>query len=230
MQDFIVHEDNNILVALKPVNFSLKKSEDEGSFFNKVRKYLVSNKENGTQDPYLKVFNSIDKPAGGLVLFCKNSKSFNRLSGIESVFESKNLAVVIGEPKHKKAVLKSYLKKDSSNNKLEIVPSGEEGAEKAEISYKLLQGNQKISLIEVESKNNANYQIRAQLYNNRTPVFGDVTYGGDIVKGWNLALWTYKIRFYHPVTKVLMTFMSYPPSEDVPWNHFKLDKHLKINI
>ena len=55
-------------------------------------------------------------------------------------------------------------------------------------------------------------------------VFGDVKYGGDIAKGWNLALWSYKLEFEHPITKTPMTFVCYPPAEDTPWKYFNFAK------
>ena len=60
--------------------------------------------------------------------------------------------------------------------------------------------------------------------NIKCPVFGDVKYKGDIVKGWNLALWAYKLKFVHPVTRENMTFISSPPEDETPWKYFNLDK------
>ena len=92
----------------------------------------------------------------------------------------------------------------------------------------MLQANDKLSLLSVNLITGRSHQIRVQFAHLKHPVFGDVKYKGNIVKGWNLALWAYKLKFTHPTTKKTMAFVSFPPADYVPWKYFNLDKHIKI--
>ena len=58
------------------------------------------------------------------------------------------------------------------------------------------------------------------------PVYGDARYGGNIVRGQNLALWAYKLELTHPVTKERMVFVAYPPDSE-PWKRFDIKSHVE---
>ena len=55
---------------------------------------------------------------------------------------------------------------------------------------------------------------------------GDIKYGGNEVKGVNLALWAYELKFEHPTTKQKLTFKVYPPIENNPWKLFNVEKFI----
>ena len=44
----------------------------------------------------------------------------------------------------------------------------------------------------------------------------------------NLALWAYELRFYHPVNKNPFVFKVFPPTDEVPWNVFPVESHIKV--
>lgn len=224
----IVYQDNHILVAIKPQNVSLKNSSKE-SFFNQVKEEIKQKYGKG-DNFYLKVLHSIDKAAGGLVLFSKTRKATTRIqeSFNENAAEEKYLAVVVGNPRSKFEYLTDNLKINKKYMKTEIVPSSEEGAIRSKLAYTTLQKKDKLSLVELNIRNRIIHQIRVQLSNIKIPVFGDKIYGGDIVKGWNLALWSFKLRFEHPTTKKVMTFICSPPEDETPWKYFTLNKYLIV--
>jgi 23S rRNA pseudouridine1911/1915/1917 synthase len=63
-----------------------------------------------------------------------------------------------------------------------------------------------------------NHQIRTQFSEIGNPLFGDQKYGAQYNKiGQQIALWSYKIKIKHPVSKCEMCFQSNPPDE-YPWN------------
>ena len=230
MNNSIVYEDNHVLVAIKPQNKIIHKNNKNEGFLYELKEYLADreSKESFFLDP----ISRLDKAVGGLCVFAKTSKAKKRLDekSLKNELENKYLSVVVSYPRFKKTILKNFLKLNKDLGKLEIVPSGEENAIKAETSYTLLQNKEKISLLEVEADNYIAHQIRAQLSLNKTPVFGDAIYGGDIVKGWGLALWLYKVKFEHPVSGKKLTFICSPDQEQTPWKHFSLDKYLKVEI
>lgn len=227
----VVYEDNHILVVIKPQNIPSQGDSSKDLDMLTMCKDYIKEKYNKTGNVYVGLVHRLDRPTGGLMVFAKTSKAASRLAESMKVgeFTKKYLAVVVGKPKYAEDRLVNYLKKDTKDNVVRVVPQFEEGAKYAELSYKILDNNSKLSLLEVRLATGRNHQIRVQLSTIGNPVFGDVKYGGDIVKGYNLALWAYKLCFEHPISKQVMNFICYPPVEDTPWKYFKVDVLINKN-
>lgn len=227
----VVYEDNHIIVVIKPQNIpSQGDSSNDMDMLNIVKKY-IKEKYNKPGNVYVGLVHRLDRPTGGLMVFAKTSKAASRLS--ESIkndeFTKKYLAVLVGKAKYDENTLINYLKKDNKENIVRVVPQLEEGAKYAELKYRTLDFNSKLSLVEIELRTGRSHQIRVQFSSIGNPVFGDVKYGGDIVKGYNLALWSYKLSFEHPISKQPLNFVCYPPCEETPWKHFKVEVLLNKN-
>ena len=67
-------------------------------------------------------------------------------------------------------------------------------------------------MLEVELKTGRSHQIRVQLANQGTPLYGDQKYGGR-GHGKQICLWAYELTINHPITKEEMTFKSIPNME-----------------
>lgn len=227
----VVYEDNHILVVIKPQNVPSQADSSNDLDMLTMCKNYIKEKYNKQGNVYVGLVHRLDRPTGGLMVFAKTSKSASRLA--ESMkngeFSKKYLAVVVGKPKYNEDRLVNYLKKDTKDNVVRVVPQLEEGAKYAELNYKVLDSNSKLSLCEVKLGTGRNHQIRVQMATIGNPVFGDVKYGGDIVKGYNLALWAYKLSFEHPISNQTMNFICYPPVEDTPWKYFKVDVLINKN-
>jgi len=223
----VIYEDNHIIIVNKPQNIPTQQDiSGDTCMVELVAKYLKE-KYNKPGNVYVGLVHRLDRPTGGLMIFAKTSKAASRLS--ESIktrdFEKKYLAVCNGKLKEKSATLRNYLKQTSRDNMVKVVPQLTNGAKEAELNYRVLEEKEKVSLVEVALHTGRKHQIRVQLKHIGNPIYGDVRYGGDILaKGHNLALWAYKLRFEHPVTKKIMTFVSYPPQDLIPWKVFNLDK------
>ena len=120
--------------------------------------------------------------------------------------------------------LVNLLKKGEKTNTVSVVPELETGAKRAEMVYTVLDNTEKLSLVNCKLLTGRSHQIRVQMATIGCPVFGDVKYKGDIVSGWNLALWSYKLSFEHPVSKKTMNFVCYPPLDEMPWKYFNFAK------
>lgn len=226
----IVFEDNHILVVVKPQNVPTQEDSSKDKDMLTMLKEYLKETYNKPGNVYLGLVHRLDRPTGGLMVFAKTSKAASRLS--ESIrnkeIEKNYLACVLGTPKDRRADLVNYLKKDTKNNIVAIAPQSEEGAKKAELTYNTLEHNEKFSLLEMKLHTGRSHQIRVQLSYIKHPVFGDVKYGGNLVKGANLALWAYQLKFAHPVTKQNLNFISFPPVEELPWKYFNIDKYISI--
>ncbi|MGD9901189.1 MAG: RluA family pseudouridine synthase [Spirochaetales bacterium] len=222
----VVYEDNHLVVVIKPQNVPVQEdASKDPDLFNAIKEYLKE-KYNKPGNVYLGLLHRLDRPTGGLMVFAKTSKAASRMSEAirEGEVEKRYLAVLVGTPKDRRATLVNYLKKDEKNNLVKIAPLSESGSKKAVLDYNILQANEKLSLADISLETGRSHQIRVQFANIKNPVFGDVKYKGDIVVGANLSLWSYRLKFEHPVTKEIMNFVSFPPLEDVPWKYFNIEK------
>ena len=226
----ILYEDNHIIVVNKPFNVPTQPdSSSDISLYDMVKQYLKE-KYQKPGNVYVGMLHRLDRPTGGIVMFAKTSKAAERLSKDikDRKVEKKYLAVLSGVPKDKIGHLENYLKKDEKTNTVKLCPSSEEGAKFAELDYKVLEYNEKYSLVEIDLHTGRSHQIRVQFSANKTPVFADFKYGKG-VKDVNLALFAYKLQFTHPTTKKLMTFIVEPPLEENPWKVFSIEKHIKVS-
>ncbi len=223
----VIYEDNHIIVVKKPFNVPTQgDSSNDENLLDMVKNY-IKEKYNKPGNVYVGLVHRLDRPTGGIMVFAKTSKAASRLcDDIKNHnFEKKYLAVLSGVPRDKSGRLENYLKKDEKTNTVRLAPALEEGAKKATLNYKVLEYNEKYSLVEIELETGRSHQIRVQMSANKTPVFADFKYGKG-VKDVNLALFAYKLKFTHPTTKKLMTFLAMPPVDTAPWKYFSVEKHI----
>jgi len=173
---------------------------------------------------FIGLVHRLDRPTGGLMVFAKTSKAASRLSEqmASGDFEKSYLACLVGTPKEDSAVLVNYLEKDEKSNIVKCLNYPKSTAKRAELSYRVLEKKDKLSLVDVKLETGRSHQIRVQFANIGCPLFGDSKYGGDIVKGWDLALFAYSLKFIHPTTKDSMVFKCEPPKDVLPWKNFKI--------
>ena len=228
MQDVtVLYEDNSILVVVKPQNLPSQADKSGDVDLLTLLKGYIKEKYNKPGNVYLGLVHRLDRPTGGVMVFAKNSKSAQRLSErLASGKVSKcYLAAVVGCPKEQKGTLVNYLKKNPLTNTVYVATVGDHDAKRAELSYEVLQRGG-VSLCSVQLGTGRSHQIRVQMSAIGCPVFGDARYGGNVVKGSNLALWAYRLEFHHPVTNDHMVFVAYPP-QIAPWTSFDLPKFIE---
>lgn len=226
----ILFEDNHIIVVCKPFNVPAQAdSSGDEDMLTMLKKYLKE-KYNKEGNAFLGLVHRLDRPTGGVMVFAKTSKAASRLSeGLRTGdFEKRYLAVTVGAPQEDSGVLVHYLKKNAVTNTVYVVPPATEEAKRAELSYRVLERGGRISLLDVGLMTGRGHQIRVQLAHIKCPIFGDVRYGGDIARGYNLALFAYRLEFSHPVSKDRMVFIAYPPGDAEPWKRFDIERHLLI--
>lgn len=228
----ILYEDNHIIVVLKPQNVLSQGDEtNDKSLLDMVKEY-IKEKYNKQGNVYVGLVHRLDRPTGGVMVFAKTSKAASRLSEQlkSKEFSKKYFAVVVGTPKYKASRLEHFLKKDVKDNIVKVCPRGEVGAKQAVLEYNTIKTVDKVSLLEVKILTGRSHQIRVQLSQIGTPIFGDAKYGGDsLAKGFNLSLWAYELSFLHPTTKKQMIFRCVPNLSTFPWNLFEKEITLKQN-
>ncbi len=226
----VLYEDNHILVVLKPQNIPAQEDESGDTDLLNILKEYIRVKYDKQGNVYLGLVHRLDRMTGGIMVFAKSAKSAARLTEAFKNHEvdKSYLAVLCGTPKAKEGVLVNYLKKNPLNNTVYVATEVTDGAKRAELSYKVLATTPLTSLVKVDLKTGRSHQIRVQMSAINTPVFGDARYGGNKYGKHNLALWAYRLCFYHPVTKDKMIFMVYPP-EGVPWSDYDVNALIGVN-
>ncbi len=220
----ILHEDNHIIVVLKPQNEPCCPDESgDDNLLDCVKRYLKT-AYNKPGNAYAGLIHRLDRPTGGVMVYAKTSKAAARLSEAmrSGGFEKRYFAVLCGTPNKKKAILENYLRKNSINNTVYVCTQTEEGAKYAALDYEIKEEKDGLALAEVNLHTGRTHQIRVQFASLNTPVYGDMRYGGEKAQKGKLALWAYSLRFTHPVTGEAMRFIVAPPDEGV-WKRFGIN-------
>ena len=224
----VLHEDNSILVVVKPQNIPSQADASGDLDLLTLLKDYIKNKYDKPGNVYLGLVHRLDRPTGGVMVFAKNSKAAERLSKqiVDGEMTKTYLTTVVGTPKQRKDTLVNYLKKNSLTNTVYVATFGDHDAKRAELSYEVLDSDERLSLVKVQLGTGRSHQIRVQMSAINCPVYGDARYGGNSVRGQNLALWAYKLELTHPVTKERMVFVAYPPDSE-PWKRFDIKSHVE---
>lgn len=220
----VLYEDNHLIVVLKPQNVPTQEDESKDKDMLNMVKDYIKEKYEKPGNVYVGLVHRLDRPTGGVMVFAKTSKAASRLS--EQIkngdMSKKYLAVVDGVPKVKSGKLVNYLLKNEKTNTVNVVPQLTQGAKYAELAYKTLDTENGVSLVDIDLFTGRSHQIRVQFKNINCPVYGDAKYGKKSSNN-KLALWSYYLKFTHPVSKNSMVFKVYPPVEETPWKNFKVE-------
>ncbi len=233
MEDLIIlHEDNHIIVVVKPQNMpSCADSSKDLDLLTKIKDFIKV-RDNKPGNVYLGLVHRLDRPTGGVMVFAKTSKAAERLS--EQIrtgdFEKVYHTVLVGSPKVKEQTLTNYLKKNAINNMVYVCGETVEGAKFAELKYKVLEEKGGLAFTQVTLHTGRTHQIRVQMSHLGYPLYGDMRYGGaNAVKG-NLALFATSLSFTHPVSKERLVFKVEPPKDLAPWKIFDTSVATKLYI
>ena len=226
----ILHEDNHIIVVLKPQNVpTCEDSSKDKDMLTMIKEYIKETYDK-QGNVYLGLVHRLDRPTGGVMVFAKSSKAASRLSEQmrEGDFEKRYYATLVGVPREEKATLTHYMKKNAVNNMVYVCEPTVDGAKFAELDYQVLESVNGLSLADVRLHTGRSHQIRVQMNAIGCPVYGDMRYGGEKAKKGYLALWAYYLAFTHPISKERMVFRVQPPKDNTPWNLFNTEKSVTI--
>ncbi len=200
----VVYEDNNILIADKPVGLLCHSDDKEGynTLINHIKAYLADKNEyNGDEAFAPALCNRIDRNTCGLVIAAKNAVALREMNEIikKHCVAKKYLAAVHGIPQ-KQGTITGYLRKDGDANRVYLSDKRISPDEKQAITkYRLLETDGEISLIEAELVTGRTHQIRAQLASIGHPLLGDGKYAvntKDRRLGYNhQSLCAYSLKF-----------------------------------
>ena len=201
----ILFEDSEIIVCIKPVG--VISQQDKSGKENMIN--LLSNLCNCQIYP----LHRLDRDVGGVMVYAKNKNAAKALSLdiAEHKFKKEYMALIHGVPDLSKGEMRDLLFKDSKRNKSFVVVRKRKGVKEALLEYEVIDSkiidNDTYSTVRVLLHTGRTHQIRVQFASRKMSLAGDRKYGGkDNFK--NIALWSYKIGFNHPITKERLEFSS----------------------
>ena len=202
----LVHEDDAILVVVKPAGLLTiaTERERERTAYRLLWDYLGSKQAR----PF--IVHRLDRETSGLLVFAK-SESVKRT--LQAQFEARTVervyrALVEGRPAREQGTLESRLAED----RMLRVRSAERGRV-AITHYRVLAARRENTLLELRLGTGRRHQIRVQLVESGWPIVGDVTHGGPRTGAGRLCLHATRLGFVHPVTGAPVVFESAPPAD-----------------
>lgn len=158
----------------------------------------------------------LDQAAGGVMVYALTERAAAALSRAvqNGQLEKTYLAVTQGTPQEPEGAWTDLLFHDQRRNKTFVVTRQRKGVREARLSYRVLAGDGRRSLVAVQLFTGRTHQIRVQFASRGLPLAGDGRYGGG--KAERLGLWSWRLRFPHPKTGKTMTFSRLPPA-DFSW-------------
>lgn len=199
----ILYEDNHLIIVNKKAGEIVQgdKTGDE-PLLEKVRDYIrVKYAKPG--NVFCGLVHRIDRPVSGAVIFAKTSKALERMNDMVKNRQIRKIywALVEGSPKMPEGTLTDFLKKNEKLNKSFCVDENTPGAQKAVLSYRLLQQYDRYALLEVELFTGRHHQIRVQLSAMGNCIKGDLKYGARRSNpDGSICLHAHQLIFEHPVS------------------------------
>lgn len=211
-----MYEDNHLLVVIKPSNI-LSQSDitGEDSMVEHVNEFLRI-KYNKPGKAYVGLLHRLDRPVSGIMVFAKNSKSFERMQKQIKyrTVDKFYLAVSSNRAKVDEKEITHFLLKNPKLNMVSIHEEHVPGSKDCVLRYKLIGERDGKFLYQIKLITGRPHQIRAQMAYIGCPLMGDVKYGRSLPKdSFELALFSYKMAIDHPVIKERMVWEAYPKSK-----------------
>lgn len=165
---------------------------------------------------YVGLLHRLDRPVSGIMIFAKNSKSFERLQKQIKyrTVDKYYLALTTGRPPMDEQEITHFLVKDTNLNRVTISSDPVPGSKDCTLQYRLIASKEGKYLIQIKLITGRSHQIRAQLAFIGCPLMGDIKYSHSVPKeGYDLALFSYRMSIDHPVLKQRETWEAYPSSK-----------------
>lgn len=176
--------------------------------------------QNGDRAADYYVVHRLDKAASGLLVLARDRQTAGELSRqlTENRLRKSYLCVVSGVPEPASGEMQDLLYKDKMKQKMFPVKRKRAGVKEASLTYRVLETQTSLALVEVELQTGRFHQIRCQFAARKLPLVGDGKYGSR-VRSPHLALFCRTLSFYDPKEKKELCFTAAPPAE-FPWEIF----------
>ena len=176
--------------------------------------------QNGDRATDYYVVHRLDQAVAGLLVLARNRVTAGELSRqlTENRLRKTYLCVVPGVPAPASGEMQDLLYQDKMKKKMFPVKRKRAGVKEASLTYRVLETQAPLTLVEVELQTGRFHQIRCQFAARKLPLVGDGKYGSR-VRSPHLALFCRQLSFYDAKEKKECSFTAAPPAE-FPWTAF----------
>ena len=206
----IIYQDKDIIVCVKPPR--VLSTDEPGGLPDLIRQEL------GDPNANVRTVHRLDRTVSGLMVLARRSKAASELSRQirEGEFHKEYVAVIHGTPEEDAAELQDLLLRNKQERKTYLVTESGKDVQEARLSYQVLNRAQDLTRVRIQLHTGRTHQIRAQFSGRGWPLAGDRKYGIPD-EAEEIALWSYRLAFYHPYSGKPMEFILEPPL-DYPWS------------
>ncbi|MCM1007827.1 MAG: RluA family pseudouridine synthase [Ruminococcus flavefaciens] len=210
----IVYEDENILIADKPIGLDSHSSDLSGgdTLINRIKLYLYNKKEYYPESENSfapAICSRLDRNTSGLVISAKNAASLREINSAikDGAVHKIYRCICTNHPPKAADIIIAFHKKEESGNIVKISDFPADGYKEIKTGYKIIRQKKGLSLVEIRLFTGRTHQIRAHMSHIGSPLLGDGKYG-DIQanKRYNTfcqQLCAYSLEFNLPETSPL---------------------------
>ena len=206
----LIYQDQDIVVAIKPPR--VLSTDEPGGMPELVRQVL------GEPGGDVRTVHRLDRVVSGLMVLARNAQAASELSRQirDGEFDKEYLAVLHGSPDQEQGRMMDLLLRDKRERKTYVVTEMAKGVQEAILDYRVVGKIDGMSKVSIQLVTGRTHQIRAQFSGRGLPLVGDRKYS-LLEDECEIALWSHRLSFFHPVSKQRLVFSAQPPSI-FPWN------------
>ena len=213
MNEFhLLHQEKSFLICLKPAR--VRSTDEPGGVPELCRAAL------GNPKADVRTVHRLDQVVSGLMVLARGKAPASELSRQirEGEFDKEYLAVLHGHPPAPAGRLTDLLLRNKAERKTYVVAEPAKDVQEAILDYETVASNAEFTVVRIHLITGRTHQIRCQFSSRELPLVGDRKYSLN-EDPCEIALWSAKLSFRHPVTGEQLTFDA-PPPDEYPWNLF----------
>ena len=209
----LLYVDEAVVVCIKPAR--VLSTDEPGGLPELVRQAL------GNPRADVRTVHRLDRVVSGVMVLARNAAAASELSRQmrEDEFSKEYLAVLHGIPKAPEGTLIDLLYRDKARRMTMVAREPGKGVQEAVLDYRVQKTVDDMSKIAVHLHTGRTHQIRVQFASRELPLVGERKYS-ELDDPCEIALWSHRIGFIHPLTAEPMEFSQEPPKE-YPWTLFE---------
>lgn len=206
----LIYQDRDIVACVKPAR--VLSTDEPGGVPDLVRQAL------GDPNANVRTVHRLDRTVSGLMVLARSKKAAAELSRQirEGLFQKEYLAVVHGKPEDDTGTLRDLLLRSKAERKTYVVTQPGKDVQEAILHYQTIASNQGLSRLRIRLETGRTHQIRCQFASRGLPLVGDRKYS-ILPDDCEIALWSYRLAFFHPYTGKPVEFTLEPP-DIYPWS------------
>ena len=208
----LIYCDGHVIVCVKPAG--ALSTDEPGGVPELAREALCDPKAE------VRTVHRLDRVVAGLMVLARDADVAAELSRQirDRKFEKEYQAVLHGCPTEAEGTLIDLLLRDKRECKTYVVQEPAKGVQEAILDYRVLASNEDFSKVAITLRTGRTHQIRCQFSSRGWPLVGDRKYSLN-QDGCDIALWSHRVAFHHPITGQWMDFRLDPPAQ-YPWDLF----------